>query len=132
VDVGDEHHPLVVVEVEGENLLQNGEQLLQRDRGEKPERPEVHPQDRLPGSAHHPRGGKERAVPAENDEEVAFLRNLGTDDGLAAANQRGGLPVEDHSPAVCGQPVAKVGNDLFRPGVGVLGNDPGALHRGLG
>src|SRR5512139_2460864 len=132
VYVGDQHHPLVVVEVVREDPLEDRVQFVQGDGGHEAEGAEVYAEDRLPRHPHHAGRGQERPVPADHDQEVALFRHFRPDDGVRSPDQCSGLPVEDHAFPMRVQPLAQLGNDGLGPRVGVLCDDPGALHRGSG
>ncbi|HKB16001.1 MAG TPA: hypothetical protein VKF62_08040 [Planctomycetota bacterium] len=71
-DLEGEHHPLLDLVAPLEDALEGLLHLLGPDRGEEAEATEVHPEgrDRVPGEA--PRRSEDRAVPAEDEEEVGL------------------------------------------------------------
>ena len=71
----------------------------------------------------------ERTVAADDDQEIALGRELRADDTVGPAGRLGGFPVEHGASTPLGEPVDEIVDDLARPRVGVLGDDPRAFHR---
>ena len=110
--------------------LERRQHLVERRGREEAEAAEVHAENRHAEIADGARHREQRAVTAEDDQEIGEARQLrlvggrGTDGG----NDSGGFFLERHVETALGQPVDETGDDLRRPrGVG-LRNDPDPFH----
>ena len=129
-DAREKHHPLLDDHPALEHGLEGRQHLVERGRGEEAEPAQVDTHDRHPEISDRTRHGEQRAVAAEDDQQVREARELRLVRGGSAdrRDDAGGFLLEGDVDVPFGEPVDEASDDFRRPrGVG-LRDDPDPFH----